>query len=269
MDRKAILLLAVVFATGCGAESDADRVEARVISIRPAQVTTKIVGASPEQRRVLRQIMAGFGPTRVEAVELVEPEDDMRAPPNGVALNVRAPRNDWLAQWHARLIGDVFYRRSSELDLPPVVWLGTEGGGHALGVWSARNIRGRALTLGQARDIAHRLRMAATANNAEVLRLELIRPQRLGFVVVLQADDPASFLLFGYEDVLKPLDELRGRGHEGTYLEVVDRNRDFVLRSGSSFSVREDVASCAPVLVLGGMSYDPPPCPVKPHWLPG
>lgn len=269
MGRKAILFLAVVLAAGCGADPDVDRVDAPVISIPSAQVTTKIVGASPKQRRVLREIMAGFGPTTVEAVELVEPEDDMRAPPNGVALNVKAPRNDSLAQWHARLIGDVFYRRSNELDLPPVVWLGTEGGGHALGDWSARNVRGRALTLAQARDIADRLRAVAAANNAEVLRLDLIRPHRLGFVVVLQADDPASFLLFGYEDVLKPLDELRGRGHEGLYLEIVDRNEDFVLRSGSGFSVREDVASCAPVLVIGGMSYDPPPCPVKRHWLPG
>jgi hypothetical protein len=38
-------------------------------------VTTKIVGGSSKQREILREILAGLGPTRLETVEIVpEPE---------------------------------------------------------------------------------------------------------------------------------------------------------------------------------------------------
>jgi hypothetical protein len=267
MGRALVVVVLAGLAVACGSASGRETDAAPVVSISPDQVTTNIVGASLGQRAVLTEILAGLGPSAVEAITLGKPESDVGAPAGAVAIHVEVPEGDHFAHWHAYVVGKVFHRRSRDLHLPPVAWLSAANGGQTMGPWSAGRADSPALTLAQAREIANRIRAAAKENDARVVRLELIRPHRLGFVVVLQADEPTSFLLLGYEDVLKPLDDLRGRVYDGRYVEVLDGEGDFVLRSGAGFSVRDDVASCAPVLLIGSMSYDPPPCPAREHWL--
>ena len=264
LGRAALVVVCVGVAVACGSASGRETAAAPVISISQDQVTTRILGASPRQRAVLTEILAGLGPSAVEAIALRKPESDLRAPADAVAIHLEVPDRDHFAYWQADVVGNVFYRRSRDLHLPPVAWMSVAYGGQ--GPSSARG-DDSSLTLAQAREIATRIRAAAEENDARVLRLELIHPQRLGFVVVLQADEPASFLLLGYEDVLKPLDDLRGRGYDGRYVEVLDGDGDFVMRLGAGSSVRNDVASCAPVVSIGSISYDPPPCPAQQHWL--
>jgi hypothetical protein len=80
----------------------------------------------------------------------------------------------------------------------------------------------------------------------------------------LQTGNPAEFLLDGYEDVVKPLDELRGHGYDGRSVEVVDAAGKLVMESGGWFWVRNDVAGCAPVIVSHSFGAGPPPpCPAS------
>jgi CheY-like chemotaxis protein len=257
MPRVAIALMAAALTAGCGdASIDVSKYGSTpVASILPAKVTTRIGGATPQQRTVLTQILAGLGETPVEAVELVEPEKDMGGPPDAIAMNIQIPGDDRMANWHADLIADAFRQRSQELRLPPVVFVTAGNGGEMLYEDPALEPGDPGLTLEKARDIAGRMREAAARNNAEVRRLELVRPRRFAFVVVLQADDPAEFLLSGYEDVIKPLDDLRARGYDGLYTEVLDGEGKPVMGSGGWFF---DATGCAPVLTGFGQSR--PPC---------
>jgi hypothetical protein len=71
------------------------------------------------------------------------------------------------------------------------------------------------MTLADVREIAARIRERAEGHDATVLRLELLQPRRLAFVVVLKTQDPATFLSEAYDDTVDPLEELRGRGYDG------------------------------------------------------
>jgi hypothetical protein len=220
----------------------------------------KIVGASPKQEAVLREILAGIGRTRVETVEVARAAENMPGPADAVQLKMRVPRDDRIANWHMELIANAFGARSRELGLPPVVFVSGDSGGEAL-VPDPNAATGRELTLAEAREIAVRIREAAARHDAKVRRLQLIRPRRFAFVLELQTDDPAEFLLTGFEDVVRPLDELGTSGYDGRSVEVIDREGKFVLGSGGWFSVRRDLEACAPV--LSGFDTHPPPCPAK------
>jgi hypothetical protein len=157
------------------------------------------------------------------------------------------------------LIANAFRERSLELGLPSVVFYSGGHGGEAL-TDDARTTDDE-LTLAEARSVAGRIREAAKRHDAKVRRLELIRPHRFAFVLELQVDDPAEFLVQGYKDVVRPLDGLDNRRYDGQSIEVVDGEGKFVLGSGGWFSVRRDLEGCAPVIT--GFDTNPPPCPAQ------
>lgn len=272
MARIATALTVAALAVGCGTVSSqrpaplaSSDQPAPLVSIQPAQVTTKIGGATPKQRSVLLKILAGLGPTPVRAVHVAPKSKDVGGPADAVELNIQISPDDRIANWQAELIAEAFKQRSRELRLSPVVFFNAGHGGDSLPDHPELRRGDPGLTLAQAREIAERLREAATRNDAHVRRLELLRPRRFAFNVVLEADDPATFLLRGYEKVLKPLDDLRGQGYDGLSIEVVDGEGESVMVSGGWFSVRKDVAACAPVIVSPAMSdSDSPPCPASP-----
>jgi hypothetical protein len=219
-----------------------------------------IEGASPKQAALLREILGGIGRTDVEKITVLKAEKDMPGPAGAVQLIFDVPLDDRVANWHMELIANAFRAGSDELGLPPVVFSSGGHGGEAL-VDDPNASREDELTFAEAREIAIRIQEAAARHDARVLRLRLIRPRRFAFVVELQAKDPAEFLVSGFKEVVKPMDEVGPRRYDGRSIEVVDGDGKFVLGSGGWFSVRNDVSGCAPV--ISGFDTDPPPCPAK------
>jgi hypothetical protein len=241
-------------------DSDSRSDDLQVKTIPPSDVTTKIIGATPKQETILREILSGIGHTRVKTVEIAKASRNMPGPAHAVQLNIEVPPDDRVADWHMQLIAKAFREGSRELGLPPVVFYSGGRVGSAL----VDEPREPDLTLAQARDVAKRIREAAARHDAKVRRLELIRPRRFAFVLVLQVDDPAEFLLRRYEDVVEPLDDVGIRRYDGRSIEVIDGEGKFVMGSGGWFSVREELAGCAPGITSGSLGDPgPPPCPAE------
>lgn len=261
MGRAPVLIVVAALAAGCGAGTEHAGSGKPIDVVRPAPLTTRIIDATPKQRAVLVEILRGLGPTKVEAVEVAERGEAMPGPADGVVLNIEIPLDDRVANWHMDLIAEAFWWRSRELGLPPVVFYSGGHGGSSFYDDPAMSHGDPGLTLVQAREIAEGIEEMAPKRGARVRRLELLRPRRFAFLVVLQADDPADFLLKGYDDVMKPIDELHGRGYDGASIEVLDGEGRFVMASGGWFSVRTDVAACAHYQAGERGSPTPPPCP--------
>jgi hypothetical protein len=218
----------------------------------------RIEGASPKQAALLREILGGIGRTDVEKITVLKADKDMPGPADAAQLIFDLPLEDRVANWHMELIAKAFRERSLELGLPSVVFY---SGGHGGGALTDPRTPEQELTLAEARNTAARIREAARRHGAKVRRLELIHPRRFAFVLELQVDDPAKFLVRGFEDVVGPLDELDIRRYDGRSIEVVDGKGKFVLGSGGWFSVRRELEGCAPVIT--GFDTKPPPCPAQ------
>lgn len=257
------LVVALVFVVGCGPASR-EQEAAEIVSVEPSQVTTKIVGASPEQERVLREILAGLGPTPLETVKVfTELKGNWGAPPNAVGVSAKTEPPSRYAYWHAYLVGEAFSKRSFELGLPPVAVIADGQAAYRVGS-GARELAEPAVTLGEAQDQANRVRKLAEKNGAEVIRLDLLEPRRLAFAVELQAEDAAAFLLEGLMPTIGPLDTEHHRGIDGVYIKVLDENGKPALELGAGGWVRKDLAGCSPFLHSRGQFAPPdPPCPAE------
>src|SRR5437879_4744491 len=89
------LLLAGCGVAGSGAPADGTP---RVGSISPSDVTTRIVGGTPLQQKVLREVIAGLGPTGFREVEIQKSE------PSSILLVVPHDRDNVLAEWQSWLL---------------------------------------------------------------------------------------------------------------------------------------------------------------------
>lgn len=264
MGRRILFALALVCA-GCGPAVASDRpADATLVSIQPSDVTTKIVGASSKQEAVLREILAGLGPTRIETIGLVKPDREWGAPPDAVGFDAKLATTDMLASWHASLAGEAFDERSLELGLPRVAYIADGDSASVLGTDAARALAGPSVTLAEAQDVARRVRKLAERHGAEVRRFDVLKPRRLAFAVELQAKDAATFLLMGLEPTLGPLDQGHQRGTDGIYVKVVDGKGKPVLEMGAGYWVRGDLTACSPYLTsLSTLAPPPPSCPAK------
>lgn len=266
MGRRILLAVALVCA-GCGPAVASDRpADARLVSIQPSEVTTKIVGASPKQETVLREILAGLGSTRIETIALVKPDKEWGAPPDAVGFDAKlASTNNMLASWQASLAGEAFDERSFELGLPPLAYISVGGdSSSALGTDAASALAEPSVTLSEAQELARRVRKLAELHGAAVRRFDVLKPRRLAFAVELQAKDAAAFLLTGLEPTLGPLDPGNLHGTDGIYLKVVDGKGRPVLEQGAGYWVRADLADCSPYPMFGMLNAPPPPpCPAK------
>jgi hypothetical protein len=192
--------------------------------ITPAvEVTTRVEGASPQQRSVLLKILSGLGPTSVRTIELVPATEDQGARGGAIEMNFEISPDDRLASWHAQLIARAFRQGSLDRRLPPVVFFNAGNSGETLESDAASRRVVPSLTLAQAKSLSERIGKAAIRNNANVRRLELLRPRGFAFSVVLQADDPADFLFRGLDEVTEPLDSLGPRAYDGRWIEVLER----------------------------------------------
>lgn len=248
--RQTSLAVAVAMAlVGCGPASErkARPDGARLASFSPEQVTTRIVGATPEQRQVLTEILAGLGPTPLPPIEIASAEPNWEgAAPNSVELKVATDDTEWLANWHAKVVAQAFRVRSQERGLPPVNYVSYGKSGSLMADDPASVASEDSLTLSQAQEIARRMRAAASEHDVEIRTLELVKPRRFAFVLVLQSDNVDSFLRGGYEEVLEPLDELRARGYDGRYVEVCDDKGGIAHVAGAASLTRRVTSGAVP-----------------------
>jgi hypothetical protein len=259
-----MLVVVALVCAGCGSIIDSKRpADAPLVSIEPSEVKTKIVGASPEQERVLLEILAGLGPTQLETVEIVEPEEGWSDAPDAVGLVVKATKKDTLALWHGFLLAQAFQERSRELRMPPIAYLADFQSTSVVG----RPPEGPMLTEEEAQALVKALRSAAARNGAEARRIEILKPKRFAFAAELQADHAADFLVHGFDDALAPLAR-RGEAYDGRYIKVVDQDGRWALTtatdaSGGAGGVRPDLAGCKWLGISqpSGWGWSPPPCP--------
>lgn len=268
--RSIVIAFAVTaLVVGCGPARDSASGggDTSVVSISPSDVTTNIVGGTPMQQKVLREVLAGLGPTSLEEVEI------KGSPRKPLAVGLVVPHDveNVIAEWHAGLLAQGFAERSRELGLPPVAFLAAERGdtdGEDFGPGPAAE---SSPTLSEAMRTAARARKAAELHGAEVTRLEILKPNGYAFLLELRVEgDQARFLRDGLPQVLGPV-EPGNSGFEGNYLLVVDGDGNRIWESmqatsGDGWSQlggteRWDLAGCSPFFRGGPPGRGPPPCP--------
>jgi hypothetical protein len=229
-----------------------------------------VVGASPKQLEILRDILRRLGPTRVTGV-VVRPhdpefEEHVTPPPgpHGVEIAVTtSAAEDLRGAWEAELLGFAFARRSMSAGLAKVAWLDLGDTGSTLehAPPPAAPLDGNAIK-------RFRTAVAAAAGDATLDGFDLLRPEGHAFAIRVRVDEPHAFLRSHSQPFLTALAEWRERC-DGIYAEVHDAAPNPVLavgmhRSGGMSSTRADVRCCAPFLGLSQPIewQPPPPCPV-------
>jgi hypothetical protein len=240
-----------------------DEAEFHVETVAPSDVTTKIVGGTPKQQGVLRKILSGLGPTRLESVEIVsDVEKGWGAPPNAVGFESKAVQPDGYSYWQGQLAGDAFGELSLELGLPPVAYIGDEeeqSGGFDFSTDPSK----APLTPAEAEHALRRVAEIAKRSGATT-RARVLKPRRLALAVDFRAEKPAEFLLKGLQPALAPIEDPHASGFDGLYVKVMDAKGRRVLENGAGYWVRPDLADCSPYLSFGSsMAPPPPPCPVE------
>lgn len=242
-----------------------DEVDFHVTTVAPSDVTTKIVGGTPKQREVLRDMLSGIGPTRLESVKVsTDIEKEWGAPPNAVGFDVTTPKPDAYSSWQAWLVGDAFGRLSLslELGLPPVAYIG-DNGDQAGGLDFSTHSSKAPWTRAEADEALRRVAEIAKGYGAST-RVRVLKPDRLAFAVEFRAERPAEFLLRGLRRALEPIEDSDESRHDGLYVKVVDTKGRRVLETGAGVWVRPDLLGCSPYGRFGSPNdKEPPPCPVK------
>jgi hypothetical protein len=271
MRGTVIAVASLVLLVGCGParQSGAPASEAPVIaSIDPNDVTTKIVGATPKQETILREVLAGLGPSLLEEVEI------RPAPrkPQAVSLVVPHDVENAMVEWHSGLLVQGFAERSRELGLPTVAYYSADREdplGESFGPVSADP---PSRTLSDAMRTARTLRQVAEQHGAEVRRIEILKPNGYAFLVDLRVEgDQARFLRDGLPRVLQLVDP-DSSGFEGDYSLIVDGDGKRVWEgerakdgdggwSEMGGTERRELAGCSPFFVGGPPRRGPPPCP--------
>jgi len=264
-----IAFLAAILLVGFGParNSGSGGGDTSIVSISPSEVTTKIVGGTPTQERVLREVLAGLGPTRLEEVEIKKSQRK----PLSVGLVVPRDVENAMAEWHSWLLVQGFAERSRELGLPAVAYSADERravDGESVGPVPAAQPRP---TLSGAMRAAARVRKAAELHGAEVRRLEILKPNGYAFLVELRVEgDQARFLRDGLPRVLAIL-QPPDSGFAGDYSLIVDGHGKRVwegVRATDGDGWHEmggisrwDLAGCSPFFLGGPPGRGPPPCP--------
>jgi len=273
----ALLLLASV---GCGAarqSAPATEGSATVVAtVDPSEVTTKIVGGTPMQQNVLREVLAGIGGDALTEVEIQRPEPAWGpSPADSVALVVPRNESDLRRQWLSWLVAHGFAQRSHELGLPPVSYLATRLHGRD----DAENLGPTTqppahMTLADARVAAGKASKAAALGGADIDRLEIMRPNGYAFLVELRAKgDAARFLSDGLPKVLSALGGPQpfDGPYQGDYTVVRDSDGKRVWVGAEAYfgdgaiqiggADRWDLEGCSPYFRGGPPGRGPPPCP--------
>ena len=275
----AALLPLALLAVSCGpAQPSAGGEEPTIRSIPPSKVTTKIVGGTPEQQTILREVLAGLGADELAEAEIIEPGPWGTGDPGSVALLVPHDPQDLRAEWQSWLLAQAFAERSQAEGLPPVSDVTSDrDGNYSTNLGPLPDVAKERPTVAAARIAAEKAQEVARSSGATVRRIEIVKPHGLGFLVELQVDgDPARFLRDGLPKVLEPIggpDPFVDSAFEGDYTVVLDRSGEVVWRGAEASlgdgtiqiggATRWSLEDCSPYFRGGPPGRGPPPCPAE------
>jgi hypothetical protein len=238
-----------------------------------AGANVSIEGASPEQRDLLLEILAGLRSAAIARIELrphePEPPEEGLDPPahprRGEDIVVDVEPYSIRASWEVDLLATTYRRRAREVKLGRVVWGELR--------WSGRTYSGTSLEGREARrplkpQETEALQAAiSTAAADELERMQVLKPDAHAVAVTLRVAEPHAFMRLRLQDFLRAAHDWNQR-LAGFYLEVRDDQPGAVymqgwVGSGGIASTRPDLECCAPPTL--GMAIDAPPpprCPV-------
>jgi hypothetical protein len=209
---------------------------------------TRIIGGSAPQRALLRTILATLVPTHVRVLRVVR----LRG---GVELD--SPTQAVRATWEVLVTGGVFFDRSAEQSLPPVLEVDAGPVG-----WPTLNSGPSPPPATPASVAATRrtMRRLALASGARIAELTVSAPDALAVVLRLRVSDAARFL----QDRLRTLvlsADARETRYEALYIEVADARgiawADGETPLGGAGYIRPSLSACNPF---------PPPGPASPTY---
>ena len=244
-----------------GSKENTDDVQ--IETVAPSDVTTRIVGGTPEQRAVLHEILVGIGPTRIESVELsTDIDKEWLAPEGAVGIDVTTAKPDGYSSFQASLVSFAFGGLSLDLGLPPVAYVG-DNGDQAGGLEFSTDSSKAPWTSARAEEALERVAAIAKSYDAST-RVRVLKPRRLAFAVEFRAEKPAEFLLKGLKRALELIEDPTESRHDGVHVKVVDAKGRRVLETGGGVWVRPDLLGCSPYGRFGSPRDPPiPPCPAK------
>jgi hypothetical protein len=239
----------------------------------PSDVRTRIVGATPKQETVLREILAGLGDTVIDEIRVMPPGDGWTPfKPHSVVIRLKTGKTDEKERggWEAALVAEAFEARSRALHLQPVAAYETANDGIALDGPAEPAPDHRAPIT--RKEIESGIVSGAKESGAEIVTLRIGKPLHFAAAVSLRAEDPASFLKHRLHTFLDAIPSLSTRQYDGLYVLVTDGKGKYVwvsaMTQGDSISggaegARDDLAGCYPNPMYGSATGDePPPCPV-------
>jgi hypothetical protein len=267
----------LALASACGSRVDSGGQEkgpSVVVAERStSEVTTKIVGATPEQHEILLEALAGIGETKIEVIEVVPAEKGWSDDPDAVGLEFSTEKGlDMYSEWQSWLVGHVLAARSAELQLPEVAYVGDARSG-ASGVGSAPASGQGPPSEADPSRIAGELETAAKRVGASVDEIRILRPRGIAVSITLRVSDPAEFLDKRFWK-FDPFGDLVGPAERDHHVRVVDSQGQRIveiagalLGEGSSGAgwVRPDLIGCYDPAISRPMDWKPPPCPTSEH----
>lgn len=209
---------------------------------------TRIVAGTAPQRSLLRSILAALAPTHVRLLRVVRVR-------GGVKL--QAPAQAVRAEWEVLVTGLVFFDRSAEQRLPPVLEVDVGQVG-----WPTLDAGRRPPHATRASVAATRrmMRRLALVSGARVAELTVSAPDTLAVVLRLRVSDAARFLQDRLRTLVLSADTRESR-YEGLFIEVDDARgiawADGETRLGGEGYVRPSLSGCNPF---------PPPGPASPTY---
>jgi hypothetical protein len=232
----------------------------------------RLEGASPEQRAIIDEILAGLQPTAIEAVEVrpfapaYERDPDPPTGPHGEEIAIRSTPADFRGYWEAALLGRAFARRSRQAGLPHVAWLSYAEGGETLEPFAGRPAS-EPLGDRELDDVRDALAIAARPGSLD--SFEVLEPEGHALAIRVVVGEPHAYLRFSAMELLRCVSEWRTRC-DGIYGEIRDAEATTAAlaigwwRHGGMSTTRGDVVCCAPDLSLSSAlgSSGPPPCPI-------
>jgi hypothetical protein len=271
------LAVLVLVLPGCSATTRAvpavgDQTDT-LANIDPAAVTTKIVGATPKQEAVLREILAGLGKTVIKEIRVAPPRKPWTPfKPDSVVVRLETAKSGAKerAGWEAALVAEAFEARSRAMHLQPVAGYQTATGGIALDGPNEPEPDDRTPITRE--EIESGIVSGASEAGAEIVTLRIVEPRHLAAAVTLRVHDPASFLKHRLHTFLEAVPSPSNRQYDGLYVLVTDLDGKYVwvsagtvgdTVSGGTEGARPDLEGCYPNPWYGSATgKEPPPCPV-------
>ena len=257
---------------GCGpARPSSGAASPTDATIGVSEVTTRIVGASPEQETILREVLAGLGRDSLISAVKVRARDGAPDTPATVAMDIHLAVGDSVRRdWELSLASNAFADRSRERGLPRVAELFVDGA-ISLSLDNGEPFADRREPI-TAAALAEKISAAAKRSEARIGGLELLEPNNPAVAVELQVDDPAQFLARRAESFLSALPWPDTTKYDGLLIDISDAHGHVwshataVSEIGSesiSGDIRPELAGCDPMPASAGPPHrrPPPPCP--------